>query len=210
MYIPTSFWPWIPTNYVPTYVLISTHIIYILPHIYEILNSFVFPFSQLTPRVKIVSLMTHDSICTHALMSLFIIWLTQISTKTITHVSQYRLFLANGLSYTTKTSHNHIKKTTFAQLFQFLLNIFSPIFLHVSWQVDIPRCQEVRELDEFNQYVSQTGLPPNLIHSLPTPQLDMMSSRHDSLTCLKSSKSFPRQNLWSVFKLPLVDLSSSP
>ena len=90
-----------------------------LPHISRIPNSFIFSLSQLTPCVQIVSLTTHAIICTHELLHFFTIGLMQLSNTTLTHVLLYRPFLVNGLYYINKTSHHHIKKTTFAQIFQF-------------------------------------------------------------------------------------------
>ena len=90
-----------------------------LPHISGIPHFFIFPLSPLTLCVKIFSFPTHSRIFTHALVRLFTMVLTQLSTTKLTHVSRYRTFLVNGLYYINKTSHHHINKTTFAQIFQF-------------------------------------------------------------------------------------------
>ena len=58
----------------------------ILPHIYGIPNSFIFPLSQLTPCVQIVSFLTHAIISIHTLVRFFMICLTQLPTNTITHI----------------------------------------------------------------------------------------------------------------------------
>ena len=109
-YMPTSFWPHLPTNDVRTYIIFSTHILF-FSHITSIPNYFLFPLLYLSPRVQIISLLLGASICTHALMSLFTIWLMQISTTALTHT--------NYLKYIIKRSHHHINRTTLAQLLQF-------------------------------------------------------------------------------------------
>ena len=206
MYKPTSFRPHIPKSYIPTSVIFSIYNPFFAPHFRN--SKFLhLLLSYLTLPVHIVYFLTHASICTHALMVFFTIGLTHISTTTLTHVSQYRPFITNGLYYTHKMSHHHIKKTTFAQLLQFWITIFSPLFLHLSWQVYTPRCKEGQEFCDFTQYIPHTSLPPNPIHSLSTFQYNAMFSSHNSLSCLKILKSFPCQNIWRVFKFPVVDLS---
>ena len=126
-------------------MLYCPRILRFLTHIPGIPYSFISPFSQLTPHVKTVSFQTHSSICNHSLMHFFAIGLTQLSTATLTHVLCYRPFFTNGIYYINKMSHYHIKKNTFAQLFQFWITIFSPLFIHVYWKVDITSFQEGRE-----------------------------------------------------------------
>ena len=106
-HIQTSFHPRLLTNYVPKYVLLSTYI-RCLPHISIIQNFFISLLSHLTLCVQIVSLLAYASISTHALMRFFKIGLKQNSTTTLTNISQYIPFLANGLYSTTKTSHHYI------------------------------------------------------------------------------------------------------
>ena len=118
MYKPTSFRPHIPKSYIPTSVIFSIYNPFFAPHFRN--SKFLhLLLSYLTLPVHIVYFLTHASICTHALMVFFTIGLTHISTTTLTHVSQYRPLITNGLYYTHKMSHHHIKKTTFAQLLQF-------------------------------------------------------------------------------------------
>ena len=91
-----------PTNDVPTYVLFYMHISF-MPHISSIINCFFFPHT-FNPTCENISLPASASICTIKLMSLFTIWLTQISTTTLTHVYRYSPFLANDI-YCTKKHH---------------------------------------------------------------------------------------------------------
>ena len=143
--------------------------------------------------MQTVSFAEHDSIRITMLAHFFPLGLNQIYTSTLTPGLRYRPFLVNGPYYINKNSFCHIKKTTFAQLFHIQLAIFSPLFLHITYKVMIPRCQEGRELDDLTQFVPWTSFRPDLIHSLPTFWLNDMSSIHNSVCCLKILKLFTRQ-----------------
>ena len=57
------------------------------------------------------------------------------------------------------------------------------------------------KLNYFSQYVPQTSFPPNMVHSLPTLQFNVMSSRLDPLSCLNIMRSFLCQNLRRFFNI---------
>ena len=207
-YMPISFCPCLLTKYIPTYIIFYTHIPFFAPHFRH--SKFLhFPFLTFNPTFANSFFLIHAIIYTHTIISFNTIGLTQNSTTTLTHVSQYRLFIMNGLYSTTKTSNFQIKKTTSTQHFHFWLNIFSLLFLNVYWQVDIPRCKEGLGVNDFTQYVPLPSFHPDLIHFIPTFQLNVTSSSQNSLSCLNILGSFPHKNLWRVFKLQVVVLSWS-
>ena len=63
------------------------------------------------------------------------------------------------------------------------------------------------ELDGFTMYLPRTSLTPDLIHYPPNFWLNLTSSSHKSVCCLKILKLFPHQNFWRVFNIPVVYLS---
>ena len=141
--------------------------------------------SRLTLHVQIVSFTEHTIICTNATAHFFALGLKKIFDSMLTHVSWYRIFITNGIYYINKMSHHHINTTTFAKLFLIQIITFSPLFIHTSWQVVIPRCQWVWELENLAPYVPCSSLLTDPIHSQPTFWLNFTSS--------KFLKLFPRQ-----------------
>ena len=85
------------------------------------------------------------------------------------------------------------QKINFANLFLAILTTCGPLFLHISWRVVIPRCQEGRYWDEFTPYVLRTSILPDMIHSLSTFWLNVLPYSHDSICCIKSMKMFYHQ-----------------
>ena len=157
------------------YMFDYTCILCFLSHINWIPNSFTLYCMRLNSRVQIVSFSEHSCIHIVALAHLFMLGFKQIFTSTLTHVYWYRPFIMNGLYYIEKTSYHHIKKTTFTTLVLIQLITFVPLFIHIYLQVVILRCQEVRDLDDFNPYVPHTSLLPDPSHSLPTFWLNLTS-----------------------------------
>ena len=176
-HLSTSYRPCLITNYVPTYFIISWHIIQFFPQISGIQNSslripsnltqpvrHVKSFLQLVPaltcpnfifvkRIKPKSAMIH-------------LWL-QKKTFTFCDLGP---FLTNGISLIYKNSP-HLIHTAFQKIFK--LRLAESLIQHFlsKWP---PYCQEVRVLNYLPQYVPRTSFSPNPIHLLPNFQLNVM------------------------------------
>ena len=88
-------------------------------------------FFTIKPVCAISLLHSHASIHNNLLTYFFKLRLKLISASTFTHLSRYRPFMMNCLSYIKKPSHNHIKKTTLVQMFHIRLIILGPLFTHI-------------------------------------------------------------------------------
>ena len=198
----TSFNPRLPINDVPIYVLVSTHITFFAPHFR---NSKCIASHSLTFNLDLATREIHPSSVTRSHVPSFSL-LKRVKLKStmihlwlhkkLTHVSRFRTFPSKRSPY--------LIQTAFWPLFK--LWITNYIFQHFldKWP---PNCQEDRDLYDFTHYVSWTSFPADPIHFLPNFQLSVMSYILDPLSCLKILKSFLHQNPWSVFKIPVVDLS---
>ena len=119
-YKHTSLRHHILTNDVPKYDHFYINITISIQHL---LNSILFDSLSITPltlRVQTVSFMEHASLRTPARANLFMLGLKLLSASTLTHVSQYRPFIKNDISYIQQnatSSHlgNHYR-TTFPDL----------------------------------------------------------------------------------------------
>ena len=188
-----SFWHHLPKNDIPTYAHFSIHITIFIQHF---LNSiFLNPvYLMLNSACSNSCFTVHFSMHTNALMNFFTLGFKQLAASTLTHISRYRPFITNGVWYINKISHHNINKTTLEQHFQIWLIILSHFFTHILTNSD-PVFSRGPGVGWLRSDVTWISFPPDMIHSLPTFWLNVMSSSHDSVLCLNTMKLFPCQNV---------------
>ena len=59
---------------------------------------------------------------------------------------------------------------------------------------------------KIKEHVPRTSFPPDPIHSLPTFQVNVTSSSHNSVCCFEVPEVISVPNLWTVLKITSVDI----